>query len=308
MTIALARSLCENATVPTARSPSCHRWRPEELERWHKFHALLVDEASSYAPPNGRDGGSLLLVGDSITEAFRGTAIGERKKRTAGVEESLLPLSADYPSPLILAISGDETQHLLWRLLSGELSASVSRASELWISLLIGTNNLGLGRHSPEEAAAGVLAVARTLLQRTRGRLLVHAILPRDEGPGMRALRLKRKQPTPFSWMPHVHRTNALVAAGVDTDLALRFPGRVRTADCGAIFRPREHQSSRNERAGPHPPLVEVNQTLMPDEVHPSIEGSRLLAECVRRALRRWRSDVDEATSTWWVATRGDST
>ena len=275
------RSLCENATVPTARSPSCNQWRQEDLERWHKFHALLVEEASSYAPPKGRDGGSLLLVGDSITEAFRGTAVGNRVKRTAGKDKSLLPLSADYPSPLILAISGDETQHVLWRLLSGELSANVSNASELWISLLIGTNNLGNAHHSPEDTAAGVLAVARMLLQQTRGRLLVHALLPRD---------VKRTVQTPHvSLMPQVHRTNALVAAAVDTDLVLRFPGRVRTADCGGLFRPHEHGS----RAGPHPPPVEVNQTLMPDGVHPSIEGSRLLAECVRRALRRWRSDVD---------------
>ena len=65
-----------------------------------------------------------MLLGDSITEAWRGTSYGNPSERTAGVPAVLhQTLGKQFDaSPLVLAISGDQTQHLLWRLqLGGEL-------------------------------------------------------------------------------------------------------------------------------------------------------------------------------------------
>ena len=65
---------------------------------------------------------------------------------------------------------------------------------------------------------------------------------------------------------------------GVDKELASSFSGRVRRADCGRLFRTAN-------------PGREVNSALMPDDLHPNVEGSRLLAECVRHELRKWRRE-----------------
>lgn len=62
----------------------------------------------------------LLFVGDSITESFRGTSYGkpcDRCKHIPGVFQKEFGELA----PLTLAISGDMTQHLLWRLGNGEI-------------------------------------------------------------------------------------------------------------------------------------------------------------------------------------------
>lgn len=58
--------------------------------------------------------------------------------------------------------------------------ATQAREPALLVSLLIGTNNLGHG-HSPEATGQGVLAVARSLLSLTRGKLLINALLPRGD-------------------------------------------------------------------------------------------------------------------------------
>lgn len=273
------RSKCEQPTVPSPRSTSCQVWKPPVLERWHAFHAALASETAAYRSPSGRP--SLLLVGDSITEAFRGTAIGEVQDRTRGINATLSTLARDYQVQ-VNAISGDETQHLLWRLDNGELGSPSLRADpHLHMVLLIGTNNLGNAKHSAEATVAGVLAAARALLSRTQGRLLVQMLLPRGEGPKHRAWRLKHPSGAFMqmaSLMPAVTRCNSLLAAGVDRELASAFPGRVRRVDCGRLF-------------ATAIPGREVSPTLMPDDLHPNVEGSRLLANCVRDALARWRRE-----------------
>ena len=44
---------------------------------------------------------------------------------------------------MVLGIAADHTQHLLWRLSNGELSAPMAADPNLIAVLLIGTNNLG---------------------------------------------------------------------------------------------------------------------------------------------------------------------
>ncbi|SCD19377.1 GDSL-like Lipase/Acylhydrolase family [Proteiniphilum saccharofermentans] len=93
----------------------------------------------------------LLLLGNSITQAWGGTrkAITNFKGKQAmddaigeGVWESA-------------GISGDRTQHLLWRLQHGNYN--VCRPENVVIA--IGINNLG-GTDTPEDTAEGIIAVA----------------------------------------------------------------------------------------------------------------------------------------------------
>lgn len=89
---------------------------------------------------------STLFLGDSITEAWRGTSYGQpcSNGRCNGVPEAFRDQSLfpDSASNLVLAISGDQTQHLLWRLQNGELPITLSPRKGV---ILIGTNNLGAG-------------------------------------------------------------------------------------------------------------------------------------------------------------------
>ena len=162
---------CELATIPT---PNSYCRMPESstrkrmAEKWSAWQKVLALNASMYANA-GKP--ALLLMGDSISEAFRGTAIGLRYPRTTGhevpLQESSLMAADLFPSPpLILAISGDETQHLLWRLRDGaELSPSLAHDHRLFVNLLIGTNS---ERHGPTRAFLQQLSLLYSLLSGAR--------------------------------------------------------------------------------------------------------------------------------------------
>ena len=122
---------------------------------WLKRHEASVVES--------RKGDfDLALLGDSITEAWRG--------QKALWAERFAPLKAAN-----FGMSGDCTQHLLWRLRNGLLDGPPPKAA----MLLIGTNNLGWSGQSVESAAAGVEAVVHELRGKTR--ILLLGVFPRGE-------------------------------------------------------------------------------------------------------------------------------
>merc|ERR1712080_234585 len=101
--------------------------------------------------------------------------------------------------------------------------------------LLIGTNNLGHG-HLPGETAHGVVAVIETLLNETRGKLLVVALLPRGDVKKLRQLCPPRctNSGRPFkSFMPAIAKVNNIVAESLS---GLRGHERAAFVDCGAPF------------------------------------------------------------------------
>lgn len=71
----------------------------------------------------------LLFLGDSITESLRGTSYGMPSTRSIGIPEVLQREFGEL-SPLALAISGDQTQHLLWRIENGEFPRRLQ--PEVW--------------------------------------------------------------------------------------------------------------------------------------------------------------------------------
>ena len=123
------------------------------MREWFAFHQALANEAAAFAPRKP----PLVFVGDSITETWRGTSVGRPIARASGAPDVLREKFGDRWDPLALAISGDQTQHALWRLQHGELP----RGNATFV-LLIGTNNLGNG-HLPGPTAEGVVAVAEAL-------------------------------------------------------------------------------------------------------------------------------------------------
>jgi len=264
----------ERAEIATPRTAWSSK-SANQSRRWFNFQQQLVTDAAMYVPFRSS---KLVLVGDSITEAWRGTSYGRQCARCEGVPAVLNETLATLwpPLPLVLAISGDQTQHVLWRLSHGEVSTAMATDRRLLVSLMIGTNNLGRG-HLPDETHKGILAVARWLLQSTAARLLVNALLPRGDGrdvlPTLCPPRCAKGGKPFTSFMPPIHKVNAQLEESV-ARLDKEFPGRVGFVDCGGPFdRPTDGE--------------EVPLALMPDRLHPNAAGHRLMALCLSDALAK---------------------
>jgi lysophospholipase L1-like esterase len=115
---------------------------------------------------------NILFLGDSITDFWRTSGSNVWSKVYAPRH------AANF------GISGDRTQHLLWRLEHGELDGVKPKA----VVLMIGTNNTGKERNSDSirnttpETIAGVIAVVDELKRRLpASRILLLAIFPRGE-------------------------------------------------------------------------------------------------------------------------------
>lgn len=266
----------ETSDVPSPRTAwSVHN--KKELATWHSCHGALVSDATAYmaAPVTER---RLVLFGDSITESWRGTSYGRKIPRAVGVRGVLnTTLGRRWPSPLPLGIAADCTQHLLWRMAHGELSPAMAADPRLTAVLLIGTNNLGKG-HSVGETVRGIVACAHYLLNATRGRLLVNALLPR--GDTRRGRGSKRKGRGALGFVEDIAAVNAALNGSLQNELAVTFPERVRYVDCGASFhsvaQPMDTMKARRDV---------VRRELMPDRLHPNAAGHQLWGECLVGAL-----------------------
>ncbi len=112
----------------------------------------------------------VLFLGDSLTEHFAPQVW----------REHMMPRGA-----LNAGISGDRTEHLLWRLRHGNLDGPPPAA----VVVLIGTNDIGHPR-PPEAAAEGIRANLRYLHERLPdARILLLGLWPRAESPDARLRR-----------------------------------------------------------------------------------------------------------------------
>ena len=113
-----------------------------------------------------KGGVDVLLLGDSITDGWR----GKNGKKTW--DENFGPLNAAN-----FGIGGDRTQHVLWRVQNGELEGIKPKLAVL----MIGTNN---GGDSADDVASGITAIVKEV--RTKSpttKVLLLGIFPRGEKP-----------------------------------------------------------------------------------------------------------------------------
>ena len=104
------------------------------------------------------------FIGDSITQGWEGAGksvwqefYGKRKVINFGV-------------------SGDRTQHVLWRFEQGQLDGIKARVAVV----MIGTNNSGNSRNTPDEILAGVTAIVNQILARQPDtKIILLGIFPR---------------------------------------------------------------------------------------------------------------------------------
>ena len=189
--------------------------RPEYFQFAH-MHEMHLDRAR--VAPVG-----LMFLGDSITEAWWNVP-------------DLWRARFGRWQPANCGISGDRTQHVIWRLEHGLLDQAAPKG----IVLMIGTNN------SADHAAAEILAGIDRILALIHGRrpatkVLLLAIFPR--GPR-----------TSWDGKPDAWEQRLAVIREVNAQLPARADGnRVRFLDVGHVFL---------DAAG------NIPADLMPDQLH----------------------------------------
>ena len=108
----------------------------------------------------------LIFIGDSITHAWESAGKAAWAKHFA------------KRNAVNLGISGDRTQHVLWRLDNG----NVKNISPKVAVVMIGTNNSGEGRNTAEEMIDGVTAVVDKLHAKLpKTKVLLLDIFPRGQ-------------------------------------------------------------------------------------------------------------------------------
>jgi lysophospholipase L1-like esterase len=290
----------EAAATPSPRTVYSVRTL-EQLRQWpnlvDKNRARALDFAATLKEGGDLKKDAVLFLGDSIFESYLGTSYGGPAERAKSTKEVLERFSAKHNlAPLVLAVSGDQTQHLLWRLQSqghtqgggGEFLPSICDLTRATVVLLIGTNNLGAG-HLPAEAAQGVLAVVDWILASScqAKRVVVLALFPRGNShsnlPHLCPPRCNPTTGAPFkSFLPAIDRVNADVKAGVEAR-AQRQHGRIGFVDCGQRFRLSPNATAAIHSDG-NDQRKEVDLSFFPDELHPNAAGHQLILECLAQS------------------------
>jgi len=177
----------------------------------------------------------LLFLGDSITDFWprRG-------------EYSWLKFASYHPADF--AVSGDRTEHLLWRITNGELDGINPKV----VVIMIGTNNIGqFPDETPEWTAAGIRKIVETVHQKLpKAKILLLAVFPRGVSP-QDPKRLKNNE------------VNKLIA-GLDDGNKTRY------LDINKVFLTSDGT---------------LTPQIMPDALHPSAQGYDLWYDAMHPLL-----------------------
>jgi len=197
---------------------------------WLKRHEGFAEESK-------KGGYDVLFMGDSITDAWRN---GAAKKIW---DVSFAPLKAAN-----FGISGDRTQHVLWRLQNGEFETTPKV-----VVLMIGTNNIGQKDNPdpPSSPVAGIEAILKLIRTKSAStKVLLLAVFPRSEKPDD-ALRGKVKE------------INAAIAKFDDGKT-------VKYLDIGEKFLE---------------PDGTISKAIMPDFLHLTEKGYQIWADAIKEPL-----------------------
>jgi lysophospholipase L1-like esterase len=209
--------------------------KPEPKEGgWLKRHEAFVEEAK-------KGGFDVLFQGDSITDGWRNNPQKKIWDAAFGPMKS-----ANF------GISGDRTQHVLWRLQNGEFEGLTLPKV---VVLMIGTNNIGQTKPPPEPAASaieGIRAIAKEILKKSATtKVLLLGVFPRGEK----------------SDNPHratIKEINAAAATLDDGGKTLKF------LDIGEKFLQADGS---------------ITKEIMPDFLHLSEKGYQIWAEAIKEPL-----------------------
>ncbi len=126
---------------------------------WRKRHEAMNERVK-------QGNVDLVFIGDSITQGWEGNG-KEVWKKFYGDRNAVN-----------LGISGDRTQHVIWRLDHGNLEGIAPKVAVI----MIGTNNAG--SNSPEEIAEGVTKIVEQIREKSpETKILLLATFPRGADP-----------------------------------------------------------------------------------------------------------------------------
>ena len=109
----------------------------------------------------------LLMIGDSITHGWES-------------QKELWDMYYGNRKAINLGISGDRTEHVLWRLDHLPLNKISPKAA----MIMIGTNNVGHGSSNPKQASEGILEIVKRLQKAFPDmKILVLNVFPRGVNP-----------------------------------------------------------------------------------------------------------------------------
>lgn len=187
----------------------------------------------------GAGDAELLFIGDSITHGWEdaGKETWDKYYR--------------HRKPVNLGFSGDRTQHVLWRLIHGQLE----RVNPKVAVLMIGTNNSR--QYTPQEIAEGVGAICNTLrgvLPETK--ILLLAVFPRGS--------------TATAWQRGVNTEANTLISELDDGEWIHY------LDIGDSFLQDDGV---------------LSESVMPDALHPEELGYQIWAEAMEPALARLLGD-----------------
>ncbi|MDR1289664.1 MAG: GDSL-type esterase/lipase family protein [Planctomycetaceae bacterium] len=198
----------------------------------------------------------LLMIGDSITHGWDNKEGNEIWKKYYG-----------HRKPINLGISGDQTQHVLWRLDHLPLQKINPKVAVI----MIGTNNIGSKSSTPKETADGIKAIVEKLknvpkIMRVYSgitsdvseikfagdiKIIVLHVFPRDEKPDGA---LRKKVDEINSLLPDMFKN--------DPNVKLLDINKVFLAEDGVL-----------------------PKSIMPDSLHPNKAGYQLWADALEPAL-----------------------
>jgi N-acetylglucosamine-6-sulfatase len=205
---------------------------PREGDWWSKRHRSMNQKAAS--GPH-----ELLFIGDSITQGWEGPGkeiwqefYGNRKA-------------------LNLGISGDRTEHVIWRLNNGNLKNQRKAKAAV---VMIGTNNTGHNRQDPTEVRDGIERIVSTIRARCpEAKILLLGIFPRSVNPDHPLRQNNEEINRLISKMDNGERIHYL-------DIADKFLT----------------------------PEGVLTKEVMPDALHPQAKGYRIWAEAIEPKLKEF--------------------
>jgi len=198
-----------------------------------KPNAGFIKSHENFVAIAKKGGTDLLFLGDSFTAGW-------------GRQKEIWDKAFGAYQPANFGISGDRTQHVLWRIQNGELDGIKPKVAVL----MIGTNNA-----SPDPAegtAKGITKIVETIRAKSpTTKILLLAVFPRGE------------KPTPNPHRDKLKQVNATIAK-LDDGKHVFF------LDIGAKFLQ---------------PGDVLTKEIMPDALHPNEKGYQLWAEAITSKL-----------------------
>ncbi|MGJ8657012.1 MAG: GDSL-type esterase/lipase family protein [Akkermansiaceae bacterium] len=160
-----ASPLYAQTTTPDAPTTTVSSTPVPRGDFWLNRHNNQVKNANTTA-----DKCQLVFIGDSITQAWQ----------TPG--RQLWKDNFTQYNALNLGISGDQTQHVIWRLQNGAFPETLNPKVAV---VMIGTNNTGSRQPKPpQDTADAIKIIIDEIHQRSpRTQIILHAIFPRGATP-----------------------------------------------------------------------------------------------------------------------------